>query len=187
MSEKTVALTKQKCPCYKHQPHTKSPTLIKSRNSPFLQHFTTAKPHKPLIHCQTVNQNNNFNSSSHTDNLSEGFTGMSEIAVWETEERSSSPREIGVSWLFTTRFSNQEVQSRRPAQRNCLFVLSLCLGWGTSEGHPGIPGCPSVVPGTSSLQRLFLFFGKSLFWSAMQGITGQLHEYIPTVTASAPL
>lgn len=81
---------------------------------------------------------------------------MSEIeTAWETEERSSNPREIGVSCFFTTRLLNQEVQSRRPARRNCLFVLSLCLGWGRSEEHPGIPGCLSAVTWDQQFTKTF--------------------------------
>lgn len=128
----------------------------------FLQHFTKAKLRKPLIQCQRVNQHNNFNSSSHPDNLSEGFRGMSEIATWETDERASDSREIGISWVFTTRLSDQELQSRRPTRRNCLFVLSLCLGWGRSEEHPGIPGCPSAVTWDHDLQGLFPFSWEEL-------------------------
>lgn len=80
---------------------------------------------------------------------------MSEIVTtWETEKKSSNPREIGDSWLFTTRFSNQKVQSRRPARRKCLFVLLLCLGRGRSEEHPGIPG-PSVVSWKQQFIKIF--------------------------------
>jgi len=100
VSKKTVALTKHKCPCYRCQYRTKG-LLIKSTSSPLLRCFTKAKLRKPLIQCQRVNQHNNFNSSSHPDNLSEGFTGTSEIATaWDTEERAPDSREIGNSWAF---------------------------------------------------------------------------------------
>lgn len=89
VSEKTIALTKQKHPLVT----STSPTQRAIDQEPE-QPIPTTLPHKPLIHCPTVNHNN-FNSSSHTDNMSEGFTGVSEIeTTWEREERSSNLREI---------------------------------------------------------------------------------------------
>lgn len=162
--------------------------LIKSTNSPFLQHFTTAKPHKPLIHCQTVNQNNNFNSSSHTDNLKDSQARQRLRHLGKQRKDPPIPEKLEYPGFLPPGSQIRKCKAG-DLQEGTASLYYHCAWDGAGQKNILEFQVVSVqLPGTSNLQRLFLFFGKSLFWNTMQPvcITGQLHQYLPTVTASAP-